>query len=254
MGWVHQEPESDVEHEAYIEMELVDGAVSAGGAKALAEGVMVPIEGDERGGETIWRPAGEVVGWRIRCHCRVNGKTSGSWSSRERWTRVPSSTLEDVADWKLFAPDEHTPYVGERSDVESVALSVWQREHLAGLSADDDVRAALELHKATAVAVDVAVARARRAGRTWKQIGAAGSMTAPAANSRWKDRVAAVDELLAAAERAEPIIAGISPASADQASVTAAAQMNATAEDFLAKMRLGMQSLREIIAAEQQQR
>ncbi|KAA0016542.1 PE family protein [Antrihabitans cavernicola] len=48
----------------------------------------------------------------------------------------------------------------------------------------------------------------------------------------------------AMADHAQPAITGIVPAGADEVSVRAAAQMNATAEDFLTKFRAGMHQFR----------
>ena len=52
-----------------------------------------------------------------------------------------------------------------------------------------EIRAAADARREADARLDVAVARARRLGRSWADIGAAAGMTRQSANERWRDRV-----------------------------------------------------------------
>lgn len=174
----------------WIQPMFVDGVGTS--SSTMRDGVtMIGVDRDS------WRPAGEVVGWRIACDCEFDveslNPTRIRWVSSVRWVRVPSTSLEDVAVGQIFAADDETPDLESREDVAAAARSLWQREHLRLVDVDDEIVLALAAHRSAATAIDVAVARARRAGRTWDHIGRTAGMSAPGANSRWKERIAGDD-------------------------------------------------------------
>lgn len=218
MSW--QIDSGEFTHELTVRCRFSDGAVSTGGStgvdadtKVLVEPVPESPECDQ-GSE--WRSSAEVVAWDVHCICRQFGSSTASgqtsWTVRNQWTRVPSRSLEDVAAGRLYAADDETLDVSGREDVSSVALELWQREHLAPADADAAIVQALKAHWATSVAIDAAVAHSRLVGRTWEQVGAAGNMSRAAAHSRWADRVADLPRLASDIEQAKTILAETSEA------------------------------------------
>ncbi|GAA4683565.1 hypothetical protein [Gordonia humi] len=184
MGWTHS---TDTEtHEMWIRPEFVDGIGTS--ASTVREGVTMVGVGDQS-----WRPAGEVVAWRVVCDCehqtQVMDPTRSQWVSSNQWVRVPSPSLEDVAAGRIFADDDATPDIGDRDEVADAAKAIWRRHHIRLVDVDEEISLALAAHRAAAVAIDVAITRGRRAGRTWEQIGRVAGMSAPGANSRWKERI-----------------------------------------------------------------
>ncbi|GAA4667553.1 hypothetical protein GCM10023197_23450 [Gordonia humi] len=176
----------DTSHEMWIRPEFVDGVGTS--ASTMREGVtMVGLGGDS------WRPAGEVVGWRVVCDCehetQTISPTRSQWVSTDLWVRVPSPSLEDVAAGRIFAGDDATSDLEFREDVADAAKAIWRSQHIRLVDVDEEIALALAAHRAAAVAIDVAITRGRRAGRTWEQIGRVAGMSAPGANSRWKERI-----------------------------------------------------------------
>lgn len=200
MGWTYES--DDQFHDMTIRAEFEDGAVSGGGS-TIRDGVDMVVLDDYE----TWRPAGEIVAWRIVCNCEKPIGTSihsirTQWVSSTRWVRVASRHLEDVAAGRIYAADEaspesrfHSPVdIDLREEVEEAAKAIWRREHLHGIDIADEIAAALAMQRAATTATDVAVERAQRAGWTWQQIGEAAGMTAAGANSRWRERIR--DEIL----------------------------------------------------------
>ena len=185
MGWMH---EGDTHlHEAALVPFFEDGAESHG--STMVDGVDHEIvEWSRRQGEDRLRPSAEIVGWRLRCECaRRTSSEVSIWTDPVQWTRVPSASLEDIARHRVFAPDTDTD-AHERPEVAKAAQAVWRREHLDPIDVDDEIQAAAEARRDADARLDAAVAKARRLGRSWADIGAAAGMTRQSANERWRDR------------------------------------------------------------------
>ncbi|OUC75839.1 hypothetical protein CA982_24720 [Gordonia lacunae] len=110
-----------------------------------------------------------------------------TWTDPDQWTRVPSASLEDLTGHRVFAPDTDLD-VNARPEVAEAAREVWRRKHLEPIDVDDEIRAAADARRNANAQLDAAVARARRLGRSWADIGAAVGMTRQSANERWRDR------------------------------------------------------------------
>ncbi|QHD88490.1 hypothetical protein GR168_23095 (plasmid) [Gordonia sp. JH63] len=110
-----------------------------------------------------------------------------TWTHPIQWTRVPSASLEDLTRHRVFAPDTDV-HADERSEVADAARVVWRREHLDPIGVVDEIRAAADARRDADARLDAAVAKARRLGRSWADIGAAAGMTRQSANERWKGR------------------------------------------------------------------
>ena len=185
MGWMH---ESDTHlHEATLVAVFSDGTESHG--STMVDGVNYEIvEPGRRSAEDRLRPSAEIVGWLMRCHCgRSNSSDGSAWTDPVQWTRVPSASLEDLTRHQVFAPDTDLD-VNARPEVAAAAQALWRREHLDPINVDDEIRAAVNARKDADALLDTAVAKARRLGRSWADIGAATGMTRQSANERWKDR------------------------------------------------------------------
>lgn len=180
--------ESDTHfHEAALVAVFDDGAESLG--STMLDGVDYDIVGSGRDtDEDRRRPSAEIVGWRLSCNCvrRSNSEVS-TWSDPVQWTRVPSASLEDLDRHRVFASDTDV-HADERPQVAEAARAVWQREHLDPIDVDGEIRAAAEARRDADLRLGAAVAKARRLGRSWADIGAAAGMTRQSANERWRDR------------------------------------------------------------------
>ena len=185
MGWVHES--ATHLHEAALVPFFEDGAESHG--STMVDGVDYEIVGTGRHpGEDRRRPSAEIVGWLLSCNCaRQTSSDVSTWTDPVQWTRVPSASLEDLARHQVFAPDIDLD-VNVRPEVAAAAQAVWRREHLDSIDIDDEIRAAVEARRDADALLDAAVAKARRLGRSWADIGAATGMTRQSANERWKDR------------------------------------------------------------------
>ena len=190
MGWVH---ESDTHvHEGALVPFFDDGAVSHG--STMVDGVDYEVvEIGRRPNDDRRRPSAEIVGWLLRCDCRrwessdPYSSELSTWADPVQWARVPSASLEDLARHRVFAPDSDV-HAHERPEVAEAARAVWQREHLDPINVDDEIRAAADARRDADARLDAAVAKARRLGRSWADIGAAAGMTRQSANERWRDR------------------------------------------------------------------
>ena len=185
MGWIH---ESDTHlHEVALVPFFEDGAESLG--STMIGGVDYEIvESGRHPDEDRRRPSAQIVGWLLSCDCtwRTSSEVS-TWTDPVRWARVPSASLEDLARHQVFAPDIDLD-VNVRPDVAAAAQAVWRREHLDPIDVDDEIQAAAEARRDADARLDAAVAKARRLGRSWADIGAAAGMTRQSANERWRDR------------------------------------------------------------------
>lgn len=187
MGWIH---ETDTHlHEAALVPIFENGAESLG--STMVDGVNYQIvEQGLRPEDDRLRPSAEIVGWLLRCNCfRRSSSDVSSWTHPVQWTRVPSASLEDLARQRVFATDANVSDDHHRPEVSAAAQAVWLRDHLDPVAIDDEVRAAAGARREAELRLDAAVARARRLGRSWADIGAAAGMTRQSANERWKDRV-----------------------------------------------------------------
>ncbi|WP_208651529.1 hypothetical protein [Gordonia alkanivorans] len=191
MGWVH---ESDRHfHEAALVPFFEDGAESHG--STMVDGVDYELveTGQRRTGDRR-RSSAEIVGWLLRCVCRRRDSSDlyssevSAWTDPVRWTRVPSASLEDLGQHRVFATDTDLD-VNVRPEVMAAAQAVWRREHLDPIDVVDEIRAAAEARRDADARLDAAVAKARRLGHSWADIGAAAGMTRQSANERWRDRV-----------------------------------------------------------------
>src|ERR1700756_2108416 len=130
MGWVHESETRNETHEGYLVPEFDDDEHGIGttGGRIPADAIAVEMRQD---GSYRTRPAGEVIGWRMRCDCYREGRSGHeTWVSKQPWIRVPSKALEDIAAYKVYAADEDVIDVDLRSDVEEAAREQWRREHV----------------------------------------------------------------------------------------------------------------------------
>ena len=174
MGWIH-ETETHL-HEASLVPVFDDGAQSR--ASTTVDGVRYQIvEFGQHQADDRMRPSAQIVGWVLCCDCRrwdssdLYSSEVSTWTDPIRWTRVPSASLENITQHRVYATDTDAGDVDERPDVEEAARAVWQREHLDPLGVDDEIRAAVA---------------ARRAAD--ERLAAAAGMTAQSANERWRNR------------------------------------------------------------------
>ena len=180
--------ESDTHlHEAALVAVFEDGTESHG--STMVDGVDYEIvETGRHPDKDRLRPKTEIVGWVLSCDCASRSSSEVStWTDPVRWTRVPLASLEDLARHQVFAPDTDV-HADERPEVAEAARAVWQREHLDPIDVDGELRAAVTARRDADAQLDAAVAKARRLGRSWAEIGAATGMARQSANERWRDR------------------------------------------------------------------
>ncbi|WP_171014257.1 hypothetical protein [Gordonia sp. GAMMA] len=205
MGWIH-ESETHL-HEASLVAVFEDGTESCGStmmdgvdhelvevsrrqAADAAARASLPVRNymAALGSGVVLRPSAEIVGWLLRCQCRRwDSSEFSTWTDPIQWMRVPSAALEDLGRHRVFAPDTDLD-INVRPEVVEAAQGVWRREHLDPIDVDDEIRAALSARRDADAQLDAAVAKARRLGRSWAEIGAATGMSRQSANERWKDR------------------------------------------------------------------
>ena len=185
MGWTH---ESDTHvHEAALVAVFEDGAESHGSTRVDGVDYEIVDWGRPPSKDRL-RPSAEIVGWLLSCDCASRSSSAVStWTDPVPWTRVPSASLEDLAGHRVFASDTDLD-VNVRPEVAEAARAVWHREHLEPIDVDDEIRAAAGARRNADAQLDAAVAKARRLGRSWADIGAAAGMTRQSANERWRNR------------------------------------------------------------------
>lgn len=188
MGWIHEN--ETCMHEASLAPVFEDGAMSGGSTMTDADGIHRPDLSFElvytEAGVEERRPSAQVVGWVLRCDCYEHARRRERWVDPQRWVRVPSQSLEDLARFRIFADDLDASFPGDRDEVAHAAMRRWEQEHLTPLDVDDEIRAAVAARRAADAQLDAAVVRARKIGRSWAKIGAAAGMTAQSANERWR--------------------------------------------------------------------
>lgn len=179
----------DGEHEGYAVPEFGDGVRGIGVMTHGVPDTEVIVEMTYRDGvvdpQVRTRPAAKVIAWRVVCNC-----TTGTGGHIETvvdgpLTRVPSATLEDLAQRKIFATDDDVPDVAYRDDVGHLIYTIWWTQHAvihARLS--QLTRAAATETTARKTTNDLA-RQARADGRTWEQIGGAVGITRQSAQQRW---------------------------------------------------------------------
>lgn len=185
MGWVYESETRNETHEGYLVPAFEDGEHGIGttGGDIAADAIAVEMLPDCT---YRTRPAGEVIGWRVQCHCYQEGLSGHqTWASRQLWVRVPSKTLEDLAAHKLYAADEDIVDIDLRADVAEAARAQWRAEHIDAIDAGGAIQHALNSVHAAEANLDAAVQAARHRGLSWAKIGAAAGMSAQAAHERW---------------------------------------------------------------------
>ena len=175
MGWIDEHNE----HELYITPMFRDGA---SGTTYSREGVNV-------GGPTPetedWRQPADIVGWEVRCNC-YQGEAARSHATTvlARWTRVSGPEDQDRAAGRFYAEDDDAEFLGDRDDVEPLALSLWE-VHRKPADALRMIEAAAEAHARTRVELDAAVIAGRAAELSWADVGRAVGITRQSARERW---------------------------------------------------------------------
>lgn len=212
----------DRAHEGYVVCEFLDGVRSAGrwSARVPDDHVIVDVEYDGPPGEVhgehyTSRPAAEVIGWRVMCHCRTGDagdspEGTGTWSS-DLVARVPSPRLEDPAAGRLFVPDDDMIGVDEAHD--ELFVGIWRREHVDKEGALPAVTRARHALARAERDLDSAVEAARAAGKSWEAIGRAAGITRQSAHARWSPSEA---EVAAAKRQVDNAIRDLAAAPLDQ--------------------------------------
>ena len=141
-------------------------------------GHLVRLPGD---GPATYAPMAltALAGWRASCSC-------GAWRS-ELWRRTTDGA-EDLAEQVVRASDAEIGGVPERAEVRAAVTAVWARDHLAAVRATAEVETAQRRVEAALLALDDAVAEARRRGVSWELIGRAAGVTRQSAHARWARR------------------------------------------------------------------
>lgn len=204
MGWEYSPGgHGSGRHEGFMVAEFDDGCLALGiQAATIPDGhLAVDQHGDGTWGQEAvqrhggqphlhTRPAGEVVGWRVVCHCYATGNVlpSERWSSKRIWTRVPSPVRHDPRAFRIYAADDAVLDVIAADDVHSAGQAVWWSEHIRDIDAEAEITAALAAIRSAEEQLDRAVLRARSKQLSWARIGSAAGMSAQAAHERWSQR------------------------------------------------------------------
>lgn len=112
---------------------------------------------------------------------------SKRWFSQRLWTRVPSLVRHDPDALRIYAADDDILDVIS-DDVHTAGQAAWWDEHISGIDAEADIRAALAAIRSGEQQLDRAVLQARAKQLSWAKIGAAAEMSAQSAHERWAHR------------------------------------------------------------------
>lgn len=192
MAWVHDEGDTQI-HEAWLTPFFDDGEKSIGSVNV--DGVAHEIVEQAAASPDRTRPSAEIVGWLLQCECSRRGqRQTRHWTCDRAWTRVPSKSLENLAEQKLYASDEEASSPADRPDIDASVKAVWQAQHVTPVSIELEIRRASEARRASIAdfdaQLDALVARARATGLSWERIGAAAGMKRASAHERWANRLA----------------------------------------------------------------
>lgn len=178
----------DALHEGYLLPQFEDGLPSY----RVRDGAMTPpgsiaIGPGQQDLDDNWahrtRSAGEVTGWVLCCSCS-GGTLPPTWVGPV-FTRVPSKTLENLAAFRIFAPDEEVAHVSERKDVSDFTRDLWLNGHALSMETLAQVATAADAALQARSRLDETVALAREGGASWADIGHATGMTRQSAHTRW---------------------------------------------------------------------
>ncbi|WP_245953736.1 hypothetical protein [Arthrobacter silvisoli] len=131
-----------------------------------------PVAHENDPGNIAWRPPSQVVGWRVACSCDPFRKHV---ILDPLWTRVWDPVDEDLAAGRVYAGPPvsvDAADMGDRKDLESLFLDVWQR-HVAPDLSVHTIRTLSQSLKDIESKLDGAVATARASGVSWDKIGRA---------------------------------------------------------------------------------
>ena len=178
-------------HEGYLVPQFFDGQRGNGSTGGGIADDQIAVGTDVQAPDGSWstptRPAGEVAGWVICCDCyQAESSRLGTTWVGPVFARVPSKALENVAERRIYAPDEDVAYVSEREDVQEVVVDLWRAEHAFAHDALVEVEAAAQAAAAARQRLDAAVGFARHGGASWADIGRAAGMTRQSAQERWR--------------------------------------------------------------------
>lgn len=166
MGWIDEDAS---DHEGYVAFTIDDGRVA--GASRL-DGVWVPAVVADKGVAREVRdfpdgtteallPWERVVFWRAQCSCGWAGGMRPATETDPRGQRDCPDLLAD----EVFLPQ-------------------WQ-EHIADVTTLISLRRLARKRAELDQEIDQAASRARAAGHSWNQIGAAVGISKQAAQQRW---------------------------------------------------------------------
>jgi hypothetical protein len=175
MGWVDE----NNDHEMYVAPMFPDGASgSTHGRQGVNVGGVTPEDED-------WRDPADIAGWEVRCTC-YQGRSARSHTRTvlARWTRVSSPEDQDRAAGRFYAEDDVAEFLGDREDVEKLALALWDAHRKPG-EALRMIEAAAEAHARTRRELDAAVAAGRTTGASWADVGRAVGISRQSARERW---------------------------------------------------------------------
>jgi hypothetical protein len=174
MGWIDERGE----HELYVAPMFRDGASgSTHGRQGVNVGGVTPETED-------WRQPADIVGWEVRCN-HYQGRTAPHTTTvLARWTRATSPEDQDRAAGRFYAEDDVAEFLGDREDVEQLALSLWDVHRKPG-DALRMIEAAAEAHARARVELDAVVTAGRAAGLSWADVGRAVGITRQSARERW---------------------------------------------------------------------
>lgn len=128
----------------------------------------------------------EVVAWVLMCDCASASSGERATWTGDRWERAATPALEDPENGRIYvAAGDSAVDIMDRPDVEAVARSRWQAEHVSPHQALAVIRAARTEIAAAKRRLDEAVLYARAAGETWATIGQAAGTTRQSAQERW---------------------------------------------------------------------